>query len=113
MSDFNLLPYLGQMTMVLGGPWTQEDDARKERVVVHFQTFTLVPSPSDPERSRQMLMDAGLAFTTLILVRAPPTHIDVEYIDDTMRVHRAASGAVYILSRQPFGFRTRAEKTLA
>jgi len=85
--------------MVLGGPWGKDVGGKPGRAAVHFQAVTLVPSSSQPEASIAMLRAAGLTTMMPVPVRAPPTFIDVEYIDKTIRVHRGESGAVYILSR--------------
>lgn len=85
--------------MVLGGPWEQDQDGKQGRASVHFQTVTLVPSSSQREASIEMLRAAGLTTLTPVPIKAPPTFIDVEYIDSEIRVHRGSSGAVYILSR--------------
>lgn len=91
--------------MVLGGPWSRDDEGNKKgRASVHFQYVKLVPS-SDKEASISMLRSAGLPLTA-IPVRAPPTFIDVEYIDDSIRVHRGESGAVYVLSRETVPFKS-------
>jgi len=32
-------------------------------------------------------------------IKAKPTYIDIEYIDERIRVHRGASGSLYVLRR--------------
>jgi len=85
--------------MVLGGPWGAMEPGEPRRASVHFQTVTLVPSADDKERSVEMLKAAGLGVLTPIPVKAPPTYIDVEYIDGGIRVHKGESGMTYVLSR--------------
>mmetsp|Transcript_137485 Transcript_137485/g.383435 ORF Transcript_137485/g.383435 Transcript_137485/m.383435 type:complete len:298 (-) Transcript_137485:181-1074(-) len=94
--------------LVLGGPWHQDEGGKPGRASVHFQTVTLIPSAAAPQASEAMLKAAGLTVRTPIPVKAPPTFIDIEYIDDVLRVHRGESGAVYILSREEFPFKTPA-----
>lgn len=92
--------------MVLSGPWGRDPDGEPGRASVHFQTVTLVPSMDDPEASSEMLRSAGLAVTSPVPLRAPPTHIDVRFIDGAMRVHAGASGEVYVLSRGEVPFKS-------
>lgn len=91
--------------MVLGGPWSASEGQEPGRASIQFQTVTLVPS-ADTEASEAMLAAAGLAAGKPLSVKAPRTYIDVEYIDEAVRVHRGESGMLYVLSREAVPFKT-------
>eukprot|EP00929_Paragymnodinium_shiwhaense_P074067 TRINITY_DN37888_c0_g1_i1.p1 TRINITY_DN37888_c0_g1~~TRINITY_DN37888_c0_g1_i1.p1 ORF type:complete len:243 (+),score=45.52 TRINITY_DN37888_c0_g1_i1:101-829(+) len=93
--------------MVLSGPWTTADAEKPGRASVHFQSVQLLPDNSSPEKleaCKQALQANGLGQALLpVPLRAPPTYIDVEFIDDNFRVHKGQSGATYVLTREAPG----------
>jgi len=94
--------------MVLGGPWGKHESGGPGRVFVNFQTVTIMPSESDTEASIDMVSKAGLNISTPIPLKGKgcSSYIDVEYIDRAVRVHKGASGATYVLSREDVPFKS-------
>eukprot|EP00899_Mesostigma_viride_P015382 jgi/Mesvir1/23845/Mv10648-RA.1 len=113
---------LGEVALVLTGPLSNMEHpmdtahSNQGRVNVHFQQVMLVRSSKAPkcevaeltkvyqslfgaDKCKEMLVQDGDVLAFGAAIKAPPTYIDVHYIDDEMRVHAGQSGQLYILDR--------------
>eukprot|EP00930_Biecheleria_cincta_P001503 TRINITY_DN102643_c0_g1_i1.p1 TRINITY_DN102643_c0_g1~~TRINITY_DN102643_c0_g1_i1.p1 ORF type:complete len:294 (-),score=63.34 TRINITY_DN102643_c0_g1_i1:57-938(-) len=100
-----------EAAMVLEGPWstgTAEGawgkGAERTRVPVQFKTVRVVPSAENTEESRAMIEKLGLGdFLERKEIEARETYIDLNHMSPDMRIHKGASGAVYVLSKMEQG----------
>uniref|UniRef100_A0A7S1T497 Plastid lipid-associated protein/fibrillin conserved domain-containing protein n=1 Tax=Tetraselmis chuii TaxID=63592 RepID=A0A7S1T497_9CHLO len=86
--------------MVLSGT-CGPDLERPNRLNVQFSSVRVLTREDAPLEWRDVLVEAGLgdALTAAQGVVAKCTYIDVDYIDDVLRVHKGESGTTYVLRR--------------
>lgn len=104
-------PYGTEAAVVLEGTWstgTAEGEwgkgAERTRVPVQFEKIRVAPSTENSEDSRKMIEDLGLGgYLEQQSMKTQETYIDLNYMSRVMRIHKAASGAIYVLSKMEPG----------